>query len=116
MSPEFCIFCAILAGDAPAEVVVDEPDVLVIRDIAPAAPVHLVAIARRHLTDLEALEESDHAFVGAMLAGARRAAAAEGLLPGGYRLVANVGEDGGNTVAHLHFHVLGGRPMGWPPG
>lgn len=109
-----CIFCKVAAGEIPADVVSSDDDVLVIRDIDPKAPTHLLALPRRHVESIDDAAD-DGALVAQVLRAARDAARSEGL-GGGYRLVTNVGEDGGQTVAHLHVHVLGGRRLGWPPG
>jgi histidine triad (HIT) family protein len=111
-----CIFCAIVSGDIPAERLFDGEATIAIRDIAPAAPSHILVIPRRHITDAHALSSGDADVLTAMIAAAQAVAESEGIDRSGYRLVFNVGEDGGNTVSHLHLHVLGGRPMTWPPG
>jgi histidine triad (HIT) family protein len=111
-----CIFCAIVGRDVPAERLIDGPPAIAIRDIAPAAPTHVLVIPRRHITDAHALSTGDAELLTAMIETAQRVAESEGIAESGYRLVFNVGNDGGNTVAHLHLHVLGGRQMTWPPG
>ncbi len=108
-----CVFCKIVAGEIPADVVLRAERVTVFRDIAPAAPTHLVVVPNRHIPTLDDLD--DPALGGALLAAGAQAAQAAGLT-GGYRVVANVGPDGDQLVQHLHLHVLGGRHMGWPPG
>jgi histidine triad (HIT) family protein len=108
-----CIFCQIAAGQVPAQVVLQDEAVTVFRDIAPQAPVHLVVVPNRHVGSLAALEDAD--LAGRLLLACRQAAAAAGL-GGGYRVVTNVGPDGGQSVDHLHLHLLGGRALGWPPG
>jgi histidine triad (HIT) family protein len=113
-----CLFCRIAAGEIPAQPLLstDGPDgVFAFRDIAPQAPTHVLVIPKRHITNAQTVEPEDGSAVAAMLVGARTVAAAEGLAESGYRLVFNVGPDSGNTVAHLHLHVLGGHEMGWPP-
>ena len=107
-----CLFCRIVAGELPAEVVYRAEAVTAFRDIAPAAPTHLVVVPDRHVGSLADLE--DAGLGGALLAACRQVALEAGL--SGYRVVTNVGADGGQSVAHLHLHVLGGRPMRWPPG
>ena len=111
-----CVFCAIVAGTIPADVVSRSEEIVVFRDIAPAAPVHLVAVPTRHVRDVSALSADDAGLLYALVAAARTAAAHEDLAERGYRLVFNIGEDAGNTVPHLHLHVLGGRALSWPPG
>ena len=110
-----CIFCKIVAGQIPADVVFQDDDLLVIRDINPQAPLHVLVIPRKHLADYGAASPEDEPLLGKL---ARRAAAVagdSGYAGSGYRTVVNAGPDPGQTVAHLHMHVLAGRPMGWPP-
>ena len=104
-----CVFCSIVAGDIPAEVVRSDDATLAFRDIQPQAPVHVLVIPRRHVASLHALEDPE--LAGALLhAAAEVARALE--LGAGWRLIANTGADGGQEVDHLHLHVLGGRPLG----
>ena len=109
-----CLFCKIAGGETPAAVVSETEDFLAFRDISPQAPTHVLAIPRRHLTSMNEVSEAD--FVGRLLVFARDVATQEGLSDGGYRLVINTNRDGGQTVDHLHVHLLGGRAMRWPPG
>jgi len=111
-----CIFCRIAEGSLPARTVLETDDLLAFHDLNPQAPTHVLVIPRRHLDSLAALGPDDAGLAGALLAGAAEVARREGLEPGGYRVVTNIGEDGGQSVGHLHLHVLGGRPLGWPPG
>ncbi|AMW05044.1 histidine triad nucleotide-binding protein [Gemmatimonas phototrophica] len=111
---ESCIFCRIVAGSTPATIVAHNEQALAFRDLHPKAPVHVLVIPRRHVTSLA--EATDAAELGAMMVLAADVASAEGLVAGGYRVVTNIGADGGQTVPHLHLHVLGGRSMAWPPG
>ena len=117
-----CIFCRIVAGEIPATLVHADEHVIAFRDVNPQAPVHVLVVPRRHvasLVELAAGDGGDDAALGAaLLAAASRVARAEGLAePGrGFRVVANTGAEGGQSVDHLHFHVLGGRPLAWPPG
>jgi len=106
-----CIFCQI-AGGATTPFVYEDEDVVVFRDIQPQAPVHLLVVPRRHLASLN--ETQDERVLGRLLAAARNAAASVGLSQ--YRVVVNTGADAGQSVPHLHLHVLGGRIMAWPPG
>jgi len=115
MSDE-CVFCRISRGELPAKIVLEDEEALAFRDLNPQAPTHLLVIPRRHVESVDALEPSDQGLAGHLLLLARRAAREEGLSEAGYRVVANIGSEGGQTVAHLHLHVLGGRPMSWPPG
>jgi histidine triad (HIT) family protein len=111
-----CLFCRIAAGAIPSTKVYEDAHVVAIRDINPQAPVHILLLPRRHVTDLLDAVETDAALAGHLAAAAARIARAEGLHGRGFRLLTNSGPDGGQTVMHLHFHLLGGRPMGWPPG
>lgn len=111
-----CLFCAIAAHDIPADVVHADGDVVAFRDIAPQAPVHVLIIPRRHYPNVAALTAQDPALCSTLLASAAALAARLGLDAGGYRLVMNTGPDGGQTVDHVHIHLLGQRQMGWPPG
>ena len=111
---EPCLFCGIAAGTVPAAVVYRGPEVLAFRDIHPQAPVHLLVVPRRHWSGLDDPALPAEAL-GRLLQVARTLAGEEGL-GAGYRVVINTGEDGGQTVGHLHLHVLGGRPLAWPPG
>lgn len=109
-----CIFCRIVAREVPARVLAEDEDVIAIADIAPQAPVHALVIPRRHVADPRDVD--DPGLFARLVATAASVAAREGVADGGYRVVVNVGRDGGQTVSHLHVHVLGGRPMVWPPG
>jgi histidine triad (HIT) family protein len=113
---EECLFCRIVAGDIPADVVAETDTVLAFRDIAPQAPVHVLVIPKSHHDTVAALVAADAAAVGDLVAAATAVADAEGLAGTGWRLVANTGADGGQAVGHVHLHVLGGRVMTWPPG
>lgn len=110
-----CIFCRIAAGKAPARILFEEEDVLALYDIAPRAPVHLLVIPRRHIPSLAAAEPADRLVLGSLLLAAQRAAREAGV-GHAFRVVSNCGQGAGQTVFHLHLHVLGGRPMAWPPG
>lgn len=112
-----CVFCKIAAQEIKAPLLIDEPDLVAFRDGHPQAPKHLLVIPRRHVADLAALSaEEDGALLGRLLQAANRVAQSEGLGQGGYRVVLNTGPDAGQSVFHIHLHVLGGRPLGWPPG
>jgi histidine triad (HIT) family protein len=110
-----CLFCRVVAGDVPADVVHSTDRALAFRDIGPQAPTHVLVVPREHHPDLAAAVDSDPSLVAELAAAAVAVARQEGL-DGGYRLVANTGDDGGQTVPHLHLHVLGGRSLTWPPG
>lgn len=110
-----CVFCGIANGEIEARVVAEGPEWLAFRDLQPKAPTHVLVIPRRHVASVDALSDENLDLAGVLLAACRTVAAGEEL-DGGYRVVTNVGEDGGQSVPHLHLHVLGGRRMGWPPG
>ncbi|MEO7503197.1 MAG: histidine triad nucleotide-binding protein [Gemmatimonadaceae bacterium] len=112
--PEKCLFCRIVNGDIPADIVAESDDAIVFRDISPKAPSHLLVIPRRHIDSLD--DADDREELGELLRFAAEVARDEGLADSGYRVVINTNEDGGQTVRHLHLHVLGGRQMTWPPG
>jgi histidine triad (HIT) family protein len=111
-----CLFCSIVAGDIDATEVLSTDLTYAFRDINPRAPTHVLVVPREHITDAAALDPSHATTLSAMFATAQQVADLEGIAEGGYRLVFNVGEDSGNSVAHLHLHVLGGRRLTWPPG
>jgi histidine triad (HIT) family protein len=111
-----CIFCKIVGGQVPASIVLQEEQVTAFRDVNPQMPLHVLVVPNRHIADTEALEPEHDALVGAVVRAARAVARQEGVAERGYRLVFNTGPDALNTVPHLHVHVLGGRPMSWPPG
>ncbi len=112
--PEQCLFCRMVRGEIPATLVAENAGAIAIRDINPQAPVHVLVIPRTHVESLNAL--ADGAVLGAMGVLARDVAMAEGMADRGWRAVMNTGSDGGQTVLHLHMHVMGGRSMHWPPG
>ena len=111
-----CLFCTIAAGGIPADVVYSDADIVAFRDIAPQAPVHVLVIPREHHENAAALATSDAALAGRLLDIAGAIAVQEGIADSGYRVVTNTGEGAGQSVAHVHFHVLGGRDLTWPPG
>jgi len=111
-----CLFCKVAKGGIPATIVHEDDEVVAFRDIDPKAPVHILVIPRRHVPSLEAAADDDGALLGRLLLVARDLARSEGIAEDGFRTVLNVGADGGQTVHHLHLHVLGGRGLGWPPG
>lgn len=116
MSTSDCIFCRIAAGEVPATMVHTDDDIVAFRDASPQAPTHLLVIPRRHIASLDEADPDDAALLGSLLLRARELARAEGMADDGYRTVLNVGADGGQTVHHLHLHLLGGRALDWPPG
>ncbi len=111
-----CLFCQIIAGDVPAEVVHSDDRSIALRDINPQAPVHVLVIPREHIESLDEATQREEALLGHLLRVAARVANQEGLSESGYRAVINTGAGAGQSVFHLHVHVLGGRPLGWPPG
>ena len=110
------LFERIAAGEIPAEIVRNDDDVLAIRDINPQAPVHILVIPQRVIPRIGEARDNDAAILGKLLLAARDIAKQEGLDETGYRLVINHGPNAGESVPHLHIHLLGGRPMDWPPG
>ncbi len=110
-----CLFCRIVAGEIPSDIVHTDDDVIAFRDIAPRAPTHVLVIPRRHIPDIHALTDADGDLLAKLFAVVRTVADGAGL-ERGYRVVTNVGPESGQSVFHLHFHLLGGRPMSWPPG
>lgn len=111
-----CLFCQIAAGTIPSQRVYEDEMVLAFRDINPVSPVHILAIPKRHIDSLATVTTEEWPLVTACLDTLNRIAADQGLKQAGYRVVANNGRDGGQTVGHLHWHLLGGRPFSWPPG
>lgn len=111
-----CLFCKIAAGEIPAELVYESDDVVAFRDINPQAPTHVLVIPRTHIATINDIEEDHRALVGGLYSAARQIAAEEGIAEAGYRAVMNCNEGAGQSVFHIHLHVLGGRPMSWPPG
>lgn len=111
-----CLFCRIVAGEIPSTRVFEDGTVIAIRDIAPRAPTHILVMPRDHIRSAAELTDADAPLTGHLMATAAEIARREGIADGGYRVVTNVGAWGGQTVDHLHFHLLGGRALGWPPG
>ena len=117
MQPESsCIFCKIARGDIPANVVLESPEAIAFADLHPVAPTHVLVIPKSHLSGLSAASSEDAPLLGAVLNLAREVAMKVGIAMSGYRTVINDGADAGQSVGHLHVHVLGGRPLSWPPG
>ena len=111
-----CIFCMIAQGEIPAQLVRQDEETVAFRDLNPMAPVHVLVIPRRHIASLNDATAQDRDVMGTLLVAAREIAAAENIADSGYRVVMNTGGDAGQTVSHVHLHVLGGRAMRWPPG
>jgi histidine triad (HIT) family protein len=116
MSNDRCLFCRIVNGDISAKKVYEDDQVVAFHDINPQAPTHVLIIPRKHIASLDALTDADTATVGTLVTRAAALARDLHLESDGYRLVANNGEAAGQTVFHIHFHLLGGRNFGWPPG
>jgi histidine triad (HIT) family protein len=111
-----CLFCAIAAGEIPATTVLETDQILAFRDINAQAPTHVLVISKAHYPDVAALAAADAALLGEVINVAQQVAAAEGVDETGYRIVFNTGTQAGQTVPHVHGHVLGGRLLTWPPG
>lgn len=110
-----CLFCKIVEGTIPSEKVFEDEFIYVFKDVNPEAPVHLLIVPKKHITSVDYLEEKDKGLIGHIFLVAKNLAK-EFKLDNGYRIVNNTGEDGGQSVKHLHFHLLGGRSLNWPPG
>ena len=113
---EDCLFCKIDRGEIPAEKVYDGDGVFAIKDINPQAPVHLLVIPKKHFPTLLDIEEDDHGLIGSIFGVANLLAKERNLDESGFRMVANCGAGAGQSVFHIHYHLLGGRAMKWPPG
>ena len=111
-----CLFCKMAAGTIKPDVVYEDERVLAFRDIAPQAPVHVLLIPKQHVANLDAADDGDSSLLAHLLLTAQRVARDLGVAESGYRLVNNCNRDGGQTVYHLHFHLLAGRALHWPPG
>lgn len=113
---ENCIFCKIIKGEIPCEKVYEDDLVLSFKDLNPEAPVHVLIIPKKHIASTNDLKEEDANIIFAIFEAAKKIAVKLGIADSGYRIVNNCGEDAGQTVQHMHFHLLGGRSMTWPPG
>lgn len=111
-----CLFCKVAGGQIPATIVHEDDQLVAFRDIDPQAPIHILVIPREHVSSLDAAADDHADLLGRMLLTARDLARSEGIADDGYRTVLNVGADGGQTVPHVHLHLLGGRALRWPPG
>lgn len=111
-----CLFCKILDGDIPCDKVYDNDHVIAFRDVNPQAPTHILVIPRQHISTVNDLTEDNKNIVGEMMLAAKQVAKQEGMEETGYRLVMNCNEGAGQTVFHIHLHILGGRSLNWPPG
>jgi histidine triad (HIT) family protein len=110
-----CLFCKIVSKEVPAQLVLDRDDVLAFRDVNPQAPTHVLVIPKQHVASLEAVGPDQGPLLASLVAAVNEVAREDGIA-GGYRLVTNVGRTAGQSVDHLHLHVLGGRSLTWPPG
>lgn len=113
---EDCLFCKIVAGQIPAKIIYQDEDVVSFVDINPKAPQHVLVIPRRHISSMTDLTSADGPLLTSIFAAANRIAQELGVAESGFRFVVNVGPDSGQSVFHLHFHLLGGRRLAWPPG
>lgn len=111
-----CLFCKMVAGDIAPETVFEDDDVLAFRDINPQAPTHVLVVPKRHISTINDLSPDDVGLVGKLYLAAQQVAAQDGIAEEGYRTVMNCNAGAGQSVFHIHLHVLGGRPMRWPPG
>jgi histidine triad (HIT) family protein len=116
MSQKDCLFCKIVDGNVPADIVYENDSLVAFRDIAPKAPTHILLIPRRHIATMNDLQDGDVSLAGELFVTAATIAADEGLADDGYRVVMNCNEAAGQSVFHIHLHLLGGRAMSWPPG
>lgn len=110
---EDCLFCKIIEGKIPSDKVYEDDEVLAFRDINPQAPVHVLIIPKRHISGADKLERSDDALLGKLVAVSNRLAAELGVSGTGYRLISNIGDDAGQSVHHLHIHLIGGKRLNW---
>lgn len=113
---ENCIFCKIVAGKIPSKIAYEDPDIFAFHDVTPVAPLHILVIPKRHISSLNELSDGDELLLSKILLCFKNLATNHGISEKGYRVVNNCGEYGGQTVYHLHFHLLGGRHFVWPPG
>ncbi|MBX3065821.1 MAG: histidine triad nucleotide-binding protein [Anaerolineae bacterium] len=113
---ENCVFCKIVRGDIPSTKVYEDDLALAFRDITPAAPTHVLIVPKQHISSLAEISDANAEVYAGLLKIAAQVARDEGIAESGYRVVTNIGDEGGQSVHHLHFHLLGGRKMTWPPG
>ncbi|MDO7788235.1 histidine triad nucleotide-binding protein [Desulforamulus aquiferis] len=111
-----CLFCKIISGEIPVQKVYEDEKVLAFKDISPVAPVHVLIIPKKHIATLVDLNSDDSGLMGHIITAASNIAKELGISEKGFRLVSNCKEEGGQTVYHIHFHLIGGRQMQWPPG
>lgn len=111
-----CLFCKIVRGEIPSSKVYEDEKILAFKDITPAAPVHILIIPKKHIGSVNELEQEDIELIGHIFITAKAIAKEQEVDTSGYRIVTNCGEQGGQSVNHLHYHLLGGRALAWPPG
>ena len=111
-----CLFCKMIAGEIPCDIVYENESVFAFRDIDPKAPTHILLIPKKHIRSINELGESERNLAGELLLTAKKIAKDEGIDKSGFRTIFNTNSDGGQTVFHIHMHILGGRKMAWPPG
>lgn len=111
-----CIFCKIIDGDIPSDIVYDDEDVFAFRDLNAQAPLHALIIPKKHIATINDLETNNANVIGKLYLAAKKIATNEGYADNGYRVVMNCGEAAGQSVFHIHLHLLAGRPLSWPPG
>lgn len=116
MSQQDCLFCRIVRREIPSQIVHETDELLAFRDIDPKAPLHVLIVPKRHISTVNDVEPSDAALLGQLFVAARTMAAEQGVAEDGYRLVVNTNAGAGQTVFHIHMHLLGGRGLSWPPG
>ena len=109
---EDCIFCKIIKGEIPSTKVYEDEEILAFKDINPVAPVHILVIPKKHISSLNEIETEDQMLIGKIFAVIKKIAEEQGIAENGYRVIANCGDDGGQEVKHLHFHILGGKKLG----
>lgn len=116
MQEDNCLFCKIILGEISADIIYESSNVIAFRDINPQAPIHILIIPKKHIATINDISSKDHKIIGSLYSAAREIALNEGIDDIGYRTVMNCNEAAGQTVFHIHLHLLGGRPFSWPPG
>ncbi|NCC79641.1 MAG: histidine triad nucleotide-binding protein [Clostridia bacterium] len=111
-----CLFCRIIAGEIPSDKVYEDEDLFAFRDIDPKAPTHILVIPKKHIQSVNEIDQDNADLISKAYLVLKKLAEEEGIAESGYRIVVNINEDGGQSVGHLHFHLLGGRSLSWPPG
>ncbi len=111
-----CLFCKIVEGEIPADIIYESDTAIAFRDINPQAPTHVLIIPRKHISTINDITAADQELIGTLFMAAKEIAAQEGIADSGYRVVMNCNEGAGQSVFHIHLHLLGGRGLGWPPG